>query len=696
MAGDVGLGTELIAVPSDEGGIQPTIEACPVDLSNSAFQRLELVWPGKDQVQTVRQRADGAWEALLGAADFEAQPLLDIANYPKEDELPSSLLVNGDRICALRSMRALIGRSVRMAYVDAPRIGVDDLAAAFRGDTNLVYSTWLSVLRTHLLAVEPLLARDGVVVIHVGENEAGAARLLADELFRGQHVGTVVWQRSYAPRNMPGMRDFTATHDCLIIYAKQKDALPPVGLRRPPAGFTNPDDDPRGSWKAEHKGAASRRENSDFDTYVPPYRWEMIAGELPPGIWRVSPFTGVIWGVPTKVGRFEFTVQATDASADCVTKSLCIDVLGKGEKPAPIDIPWLFAEIETDGELRIETAELPKALLGESYSAICLGAGGSPYKDAPKRPGSGRYWEFARDTLLKAYREDAVYLGAKKPSAIPHPKAYAPQEEGALVVENQQTWWPGRTGSGAKTSAFTGYTEDATKHLKALRAIGAITMDGVSAKPEVLLARLLQIFTGKNDLVLEVFAQAADMAAVAIKTGRRFVALSGNSARDNEIALGCAIPRLRAIVDGLDKDLTESRTKIKLRTDGYIPFDGGGAFAVCRVGDWVIKRKRAEDFAEINNDSYQRDSLRSAILTVQGYLPVRGKAAIGKSFIGDDRMSIVLEPDQYLTPEFASSFVSDFGSSEATIFYFRSSEDFDPSDLPSGVLCKRVPFELGI
>ena len=124
----------------------------------------------------------------------------------------------------MRSMRPLIGRSVRLAYVDAPRIGVDDAGAAFRGETNLVYSTWLSVLRTHLVAVEPLLARDGVVVVHVGENEAGAARLLADELFRGQHVGTIIWQRSYAPRNMPGMREFTSTHDCLLVYAKQRDA----------------------------------------------------------------------------------------------------------------------------------------------------------------------------------------------------------------------------------------------------------------------------------------------------------------------------------------------------------------------------------------------------------------------------------------------------------------------------------------
>ena len=149
---------------------------------------------------------------------------------------------------------------------------------------------------------------------------------------------------------------------------------------------------------------------------------------------------------------------------------------------------------------------------------------GNPFRDAPKRPGSGRYWEFAIDTLLRAYQEDRVYLGRDKPTAIPHPKAYAPQE-GELVVENQQTWWPGRVQVGNKTSAFAGFTEDATKHLKAMKELRLIGKEVSSAKPEHLLARLIDIFTGRDDIVLEVFGSSADLTAVAIKRQRRFVFL---------------------------------------------------------------------------------------------------------------------------------------------------------------------------
>jgi hypothetical protein len=139
-------------------------------------------------------------------------------------------------------------------------------------------------------------------------------------------------------------------------------------------------------------------------------------------------------------------------------------------------LPWAFEEIATSGRLRIEAAKLPPAILGQEYSAACIGAGGTPFHAPPKRPGSGRYWEFARNTLLDAYQKDSVYLGRDEPTAIPHPKAYAPPE-GDLVVENQQTWWPARIQNGTKTSAFTGFTEDATKHLKALKELGLIATE---------------------------------------------------------------------------------------------------------------------------------------------------------------------------------------------------------------------------
>jgi hypothetical protein len=662
------------------------------------YKFLELVWPGKGGVTSVSQRTDGTWDLRADPPTSDRiHPLVGLYNYPPNAQPSRSIVIRGQRLQALTSLDRALGRFVRLAYLDLPRIGVDDARAGFQGDPGIAFSSWLSVVRAHMQAVEPLLRRDGVVVLHAGDNEAAYARLLGNEMFRGQHIGTVVWQRAYAPRNMPGMKDFTATHDCLIVFAKDKAAIPPVGLRRAPEGFSNPDGDPRGPWKAEHKGAKTRRENSDFNTYVPPYRWRIVDGKLPNGLWRLAPLTGVIWGVPEEIGRFPITVEASDSTGAATRHKYEIEILETGQQPKGPDLPWIFEEAKNGGKIKIVTKTLPTGVLGQNYMAGCLAEGGVPFKAEPKRPGSGRYWEFARDTLLEAYQNDAIYLGRDEPTSIPHPKQYAPPE-GQLVVENQQTWWPGRTPVGSKTVAVAGYTEDATKHLKAMKELGLITTEASSAKPEHLLARLIDIFTEPDDAALEVLGSTGDLAAVALKRGRSFVCLSGASSRDDELCDGCTLPRLRAIVDGKDQRIEEQLSEIRMRPDAYIPYGGGGAFATAKIGEWIFERYRTEELTNLNWSAYPASpDLIEAVLTAEGFLPIPGQPSTGISMDGRGLARIVA-PEDFLTTELASEIATQMISSnqKATIYYFRASLDFDATLLPTSIACKRIPFDLGV
>jgi hypothetical protein len=685
---------------AEEPAFDQELRVRTAELSDSAYEKIELVWPGKDTVTRIEQMIDGQWQLKSGVDTHRSYPLTGLQAYPSTDSTAFSLAVSGSRLAALRTLGRSLGRSVRLAYVDAPRIGIDDANASFRGDPSLVYSSWLSVLRAHLEATEPLLRRDGILVLHVGENEVGFAKLLADEQFgRRQRVGTVVWQRAYAPRNMKGMREFTSTHDYLLIYARDLDALPPVGLRAAPEGYANPDGDPRGAWKAEHKGAKARRTKSDFDTFVPPYRWRIVEGRLPSGMWRLSPLTGVAWGTPTEIGDFPLTIEVADADGNTAINAYTIKVIAEGDAPEPPQLPWIFREIVTSGSLRIETRIVPPAIMNKEYSTAWLGAGGNPFRASPKRPGSGRYWEFADDTLVKAYQRDAVYLGRSEPTAIPHPKAYAPVD-GELAIENQQTWWPGRIQDGKSSYAFAGYTEDATKHLKALKELGLVRAEASSAKPEHLLARLVDIFTDTGDLVLELFGVSGDLAAVALKRQRRFVLLAGSSERDLDFFRNCAYPRLCAVIDGRDKNLHEQLSEIRMRSDAYIPYEGGGSFYAAQVGDWLVERNRRDDFATLNSESYstQQDLCRS-LLTLEGYIPAPDQDVTSGTSIRDaSAVAIVVPSNQFLTSELAAAFVDRLLGKYKTvaIYYFRCSADFDPNALPAGVTSKRVPFELGI
>ena len=657
----------------------------------SAFTRIELVWPGKDVSSSVRQDEDGRWYVDRQPGVRRLHPLVDLGTRGDRDEASLSLVVEGDRLAALSTLRRRYPRKVEFAYLDAPRIEIDDQKAAFRGDPTYAYSTWLTVLRAHIGALIPLMSRAGVVAMLTGDLEEPYARmLLADELGRENYIGTIVWQRSYGPRNMRGMKEFTATHDCIVLFATDKSAIPAVGLRvdAAEAGFANPDGDPRGPWRAAHKGARTKRAKSDFNTYVPPYRWRIADGRLPAGLWQLNPLTGVIWGKPAELGEFPLTIEVADSSGVTASAQMVLRIAEVGTRPELAAVPWVFDEIAAAGGLRIVNGELPVGVLGQEYSAVMLADGGEPYTASPKRPGSGRYWEFADDTLRAAYARDMVDLGADG-NVIPRIKDYA--GPGQEVVQNQQTWWPAKDRNGAP---FTGFTQDATKHLKKLREVGLIAEETTTSKPEHLLARLLLIFTRPGDLALEVFGSTADLAAVAIKLKRNFVYLAGDSGRDQRLLEGCALGRLQAVVDGKDNDLHLHEGEIRMAADAYLPFEGGGGFTTCRVGEWLFEQNDREDFPHMNRSFADPNGLVAAVLTGQGFLPDADDPYAGTG--SDGSRAVVVPPEEFMTPELASRLVSAADAGRLTIFYFMASDEFDPSLAPASVSYRRVPAEVAM
>jgi hypothetical protein len=56
----------------------------------------------------------------------------------------------------------------------------------------------------------------------------------------------------------------------------------------------------------------------------PPYAAVVISGALPEGL---SVSDGVLQGTPTGVGRFEFTIQVTDALGEVTAQDYRLDIL---------------------------------------------------------------------------------------------------------------------------------------------------------------------------------------------------------------------------------------------------------------------------------------------------------------------------------------------------------------------------------
>jgi hypothetical protein len=87
-----------------------------------------------------------------------------------------------------------------------------------------------------------------------------------------------------------------------------------------------------------------------------PLTWDVSSGSLPGGLSLSN--GGVLSGLPTPTGTFNFTVRVQDSSSKTAIKSLSITLTG--------------------GTLAIATSSLPTGVLGTAYSATVSASGGTP------------------------------------------------------------------------------------------------------------------------------------------------------------------------------------------------------------------------------------------------------------------------------------------------------------------------------
>lgn len=554
----LGAGEESKNVPTRKDEEQQFDSGLP---ARPNYARIQLTWPHRDCFPVW---SNDGWQIEQNeSGDLATRPfLVEQAGDPLRD--PSMLV--GDPIANLVVSQRTYGRKTQLVYIDSPRIETN--AANFEAaDSDARLDTWLTVMQSIILRAMRLVSDDGAIVVLCGVIELPYVQMLLNEVAGpNNYIGTVVWQKGYSPRNMPGMKELSPTHDNLVIFAKRKSQLSSVALQVRPDKYSNPDDDPRGAWTAEQKGA--NKPDCDYDVNVPPYRWRIVSGELPPGLWRLNPKSGVIWGRGMDIqvaGEWAFTVEVRDQVGKVAQKKFSISVSPEAEAPAPAPPAWLIADRSKkgkpisadygDGPLEIKTKRLPSARVGADYSACLEAQGGEPWLGTT-RPGKttpggdARYWEFPAKTLLESAARDDVDFKSKD-DAIPVIKTHLPPGKDRVTL-NQMTTWLGKGRGkvkGVEDPFAAGFSEKAKEELQALVSAGHITNIVKTSKPTALVARLVALFTKPNGIVFDIGSPAAEMSTMATALGRRAVYVEFPS--NEGVRHSITAPRLRLAARGL-------------------------------------------------------------------------------------------------------------------------------------------------
>jgi adenine-specific DNA-methyltransferase len=216
----------------------------------------------------------------------------------KEDSVhwdtTENLYIEGDNLEVLKLLQESYLGKVKMIYIDPPYNTGHDFVypdsfimdnedynegtGYFDEDGNVNYqrensasagryhSDWCSMIYSRLTLARNLLSDDGVIFISIDMNEVHNLRKICDEVFgAASFVTDIIWNSRKSVSNDAVV---SLNHNYTLVYAKNMTVfytnkaqfkLPDTG-----EGFDNPDNDPRGPWKADPFDSPGIRPNLTY------------------------------------------------------------------------------------------------------------------------------------------------------------------------------------------------------------------------------------------------------------------------------------------------------------------------------------------------------------------------------------------------------------------------------------------------
>jgi adenine-specific DNA-methyltransferase len=226
-------------------------------LDENDREKYEFRWKGKQ-------------EALQLAGKRSAGTLRPCPEESVDWNNTRNLYIEGDNLEVLKLLQTSYYRKIKMIYIDPPYntgndfVYADDFAdplARYREVTGQAtksnpesmgrfHTNWLNMMLPRLRLAANLLRDDGVIFISIDDGEVTNLRRLCDEVFGEENFRSCIsWQKRYTRSN--NTVEFTTVVEYVLVYSKASDFMVNLLARTEEADnrYTNPDNDPRGSWK---------------------------------------------------------------------------------------------------------------------------------------------------------------------------------------------------------------------------------------------------------------------------------------------------------------------------------------------------------------------------------------------------------------------------------------------------------------
>ncbi|WP_259399163.1 site-specific DNA-methyltransferase [Pseudoalteromonas sp. SG43-7] len=294
-------------------------ESKSLDITDANIEQLKQIFPdvfseGKvdfdalkavlgEAVDDSDERYNFTWNGKNRARQIAQTPSTGTLRPCKEDSVnwdsTENLFIEGDNLEVLKLLQKSYHKKVKVIYIDVPyntgkdfvykdnfheniknyfeqtgQVDSDGNRLSTNADTSGRYhSDWISMIYPRLKLARNLLKEDGVIFISIDDVEQKNLRAICDEVFgEDNFVSNLIWQKKFARAN--DARYFSTMHDHILCYAKSTSDngwtlnLLPRG-EEVPAGYGNPDNDPRGIWTSVVLSAKSGSDKLKYQITTP-------------------------------------------------------------------------------------------------------------------------------------------------------------------------------------------------------------------------------------------------------------------------------------------------------------------------------------------------------------------------------------------------------------------------------------------
>ena len=203
-----------------------------------------------------------------------------------------NLMIEGDNLEVLKLLQRSYTNKVKLIYIDPPyNTGKDfvyrdnykdgirnyleitgqlddngDKICTNSDASGRFHTNWLNMMYPRLKVARTLLRQDGILIASISDAEVHHLRAILDEVLGNDNfLGCVMWNSTKSVTNT-ALISVSHTHN--VIYARDRDYFvrnrSHFRLSESGEGFANPDNDPRGPWKADPFQVGGERPNQMY------------------------------------------------------------------------------------------------------------------------------------------------------------------------------------------------------------------------------------------------------------------------------------------------------------------------------------------------------------------------------------------------------------------------------------------------